>query len=533
MLSFLGALLLLLSYSFFFGKIAFFAFKFITTSFSFRFIFFFDYIRTIFLFTVSLISLLICVYSYYYIQNDTQFYRFLIVLLLFVLSIILIIIRPRLLRILLGWDMLGLTSYALVVYYQNNKRNRSGILTILRNRLGDVFILFSLSWRLRATFFSFFTLSGYEQKRVLIGLFLLFGAITKRAQIPFSSWLPAAISAPTPVSSLVHSSTLVTAGVYLLIRFLPVIERILLKRLFIISLLTIILRRITGILERDLKKIIAFSTLSQLGFIIIILSIKINYLCFFHLITHAFFKSIIFLCAGILIHSFNTQRIKIFGRITKLSLVKRVFLLSRLSIRGFLFFSGFFSKDLILDMLFTGSLNHLFYFIIIIRIVLTIFYRFRIISLAFVNSINKSVIEFNFSNILIPLVVLGAFSLYVGNIIIWKFTTLRRLFSDKKLFIFFLIFLSIRRFLIFLEGQLTSHYFSTIWFLNNFLSLRIIPLIKKEYFLDKTWIEFIGSKNLYLLFSSSSRILSFWESKSLKIILYLLTTWLILFAFII
>jgi len=233
----------------------------------------------------------------------------------------------------------------------------------------------------------------------------------------------------------------------------------------------------------------------------------------------------IFLSAGILIHSFNTQSIKMFGRIRKFTLVKRIFLLARFSIRGVIFYSGFFSKDLILDVFFSYYINYFIYFLFVTRIVLTIFYSLRIVTIAFISLINKPLIEFNFFNILTPLITLGGFSLYAGNIIIWKFIFFTNLFSGKKIFIFLLILLSISNFLIFLEGQLTSYFFSTIWFLNNFISIRVSPLKKRTHFLDKSWIELIGRKGVYTTISSLSFLFSFWESKSFKILLYFLFIW--------
>jgi len=259
---------------------------------------------------------------------------------------------------------------------------------------------------------------NFLEQSFYLGIFLIIGRITKRAQVPFSSWLPAAISAPTPISALVHSSTLVTAGVYLLTRFYLIFNKLLLVSLITISLVTIIIRRIRGVVEADLKKVVAFSTLRQLGFIIIVISLGINFLCFFHIIIHAFFKSLIFLCRGILIHSFNTQSIKIFGNIINFSLIKNIFILVRLSIRGFLFFSGFFSKDIILDFSLSSSKNLLIYLMVFIGILLTVLYRFRLIFIAFTNYVQKPFLEFYFKNIFLPVVVLRVISLLRGSYLI-------------------------------------------------------------------------------------------------------------------
>lgn len=184
--------------------------------------FLFDWISLIFISFVLIISSLVIFYRKEYIESDYKINRFIILVLIFVFSIILLIISPNLIRILLGWDGLGLVSYCLVIYFQNVKSYRAGILTALSNRIGDVALLIAIAWILNYgswnfVFFIEFIRGSWEI--TIVGSFVVLAAITKRAQIPFSSWLPAAIAAPTPVSALVHSSTLVTAGVYLIIRF--------------------------------------------------------------------------------------------------------------------------------------------------------------------------------------------------------------------------------------------------------------------------------------------------------------------------
>lgn len=319
---------------------------------------------------------------------------------------------------LLGWDGLGLVSYGLVIFYQNFKSFRAGIITALTNRVGDVFILGSIflcrrigSWN----YLNFLNLTNYN----CLILFFIIASMTKSAQIPFSAWLPAAIAAPTPVSSLVHSSTLVTAGVYILIRFNYLINSIIfIKFLIIISLLTIVISGISGCFEYDLKKIIALSTLSQLGLIIRTVCLGINDLAFFHLVTHACFKALLFICSGIFIHIyFDNQDIRFFGLINKnFSLVLCLFNSANLSLCGFPFLSGFFSKDLILEIVIIKNLNFIIFFLFILGTFLTVFYRFRLIyylTLKFYFSFSLR-INIQFLNIQKSLVVLFIFSILLG-----------------------------------------------------------------------------------------------------------------------
>lgn len=213
----------------------------------------------------------------------------------------------------------------------------------------------------------------------VVMLLVIIAAITKRAQIPFSAWLPAAIAAPTPVSALVHSSTLVTAGVYLLIRFSEVIG----VRLFLlyISVFTMMMSGVGANLEIDLKKIIALSTLSQLGVIIMTLSLGLVELTFFHLIRHALFKSLLFLCAGVYIHSYgDTQDIRLLGGARKVFPVTTLFFIGcSLSLCGFPFLSGFYSKDIIIESYYMRGINIFIFIIILMSTIATITYSFRLI----------------------------------------------------------------------------------------------------------------------------------------------------------
>ena len=212
----------------------------------------FDIISLYFLRLVRLISGSVIIFRTSYIIKEKFFSRFIILVFFFVISIYLLIIRPNIIRLLLGWDGLGVTSYLLVIFYQRRKSYNAGIITAITNRLGDVGLLISISMFIFLGSWSFIYQNFYTYvfSNLLVSLIII-RACTKRAQIPFSAWLPAAIAAPTPVSALVHSSTLVTAGVYLLIRInMIIIEINFRKYLFLIGILTIIMAGITAMIER-------------------------------------------------------------------------------------------------------------------------------------------------------------------------------------------------------------------------------------------------------------------------------------------
>ena len=303
-----------------------------------------DLISLLFIGCVLLISSIVVLYSKSYINYDKYNKLFLFLVILFIISILFIIISPNLIRILLGWDGLGLVSYCLVIYFHNFKSYNAGILTILTNRIGDVALLLSIAWILNIGRWSFsFYLIIWDNWIYYLLLIIIFAGFTKRAQIPFSSWLPAAIAAPTPVSALVHSSTLVTAGVYLLIRFYPLFINIDCSILVFIGIITIFISGLGANFEYDLKKIIALSTLRQLGLIMRVLFLGFPLVSFFHLLTHAFFKALLFLCAGAIIHCImGSQDIRhIGGVINLLPFTRSCFCISSFSLCGLPFLSLF------------------------------------------------------------------------------------------------------------------------------------------------------------------------------------------------
>ncbi len=311
-----------------------------------------DFVGISFSFIVCFISGCVIIFSSSYIREDKFLSRFVWLVILFVLSINILIFVPRLISLLLGWDGLGIVSFALIIYYQNIKSFRAGMLTILINRIGDVALLTGVGLCILQGHWNILLIDDYRFLRGL-RICILLAAITKRAQVPFSRWLPAAMAAPTPVSALVHSSTLVTAGVFLMIRFFPFISCWKYFRFFLIfvSVITLFIAGIRANYEYDIKKIIALSTLSQLGVMIISLALNLPFLALFHLYTHAMFKAILFICAGIIIHNNkNAQDLRLLGRLWKdIPLTVRCLNIANLALCGAPFLRGFYSKDIILE----------------------------------------------------------------------------------------------------------------------------------------------------------------------------------------
>lgn len=339
----------------------------------------FDFITFRFIFTVSLITLRVLIFRKSYIFTDKNNKKFFSLLMVFVLRIILLIISPNNLRILLGWDGLGVSSYLLVIYYNSNKSNTSGMITLLINRIGDALILRALAIQLKYLSWATRDIVLTPQTKILITVFTL-GLITKSAQIPFSSWLPAAIAAPTPVSSLVHSSTLVTAGIYLIIRMTSIYKKTNLSMvLLILGTLTTLIASLLALKENDIKKIVALSTLRQLGFIVSMLGLNCWFLAFRHLMNHAFFKALLFISTGNIIHSSNdSQDLKITSnkRLAMFNSLMIVFITS-LSIIGLTFLSAFYAKEIIIENIFINKSSVYIIFFLVITIFLTPTYTIR------------------------------------------------------------------------------------------------------------------------------------------------------------
>lgn len=312
-----------------------------------------DPTSTMFITTVLLIASRVIQFAKTYIANDKFADRFIILVLIFVTSIIMLILLPHTIFLLLGWDGLGITSFVLVIYYNNPKSLGAGIITAITNRIGDVILLITIALILRER--NWLTINQWisNSHTQLSAVIIIVAAITKRAQIPFSSWLPAAMAAPTPVSALVHSSTLVTAGVYLLYRFFPIIEQWnqFKPALLIIATITILIASARAIAECDIKKIIALSTLRQVAIIIFTLRLGAPEIAFFHLITHALFKALLFICAGNMIDiHHHSQDLRLMGNlINQLPITTTSILIANIALCGAPFLAGFYSKDLIIE----------------------------------------------------------------------------------------------------------------------------------------------------------------------------------------
>nr|YP_009171481.1 NADH dehydrogenase subunit 5 [Stenopelmatus fuscus]AJW76311.1 NADH dehydrogenase subunit 5 [Stenopelmatus fuscus] len=523
--------------------------------------FLFDWMSLLFMSFVLFISSLVIFYSDEYMSGDLTINRFIILVLMFVLSMMFLIISPNLISILLGWDGLGLVSYLLVIYYQNVKSYNAGMLTALSNRIGDVALLMAIAWMLNFgswNYIYYLDVMKNSMEMMLIGSLVVLAAMTKSAQIPFSSWLPAAMAAPTPVSALVHSSTLVTAGVYLLIRFNAVIaDNYLGSFLLLMGGLTMFMAGIGANYEFDLKKIIALSTLSQLGLMMSILAMGFSSLAFFHLLTHALFKALLFMCAGAIIHNMsNSQDIRSMGGLVKhMPLTSVCFNVSNLALCGMPFLAGFYSKDLILEVVMLSSLNMVSFFLYFFSTGLTVCYSLRLSYYSMTGDFNScSLHPLNDEGwiMLRGMMTLMLMAVMGGSMMSWiLFPTPEMIclpFELKSLTLFVSLVggwlgyelskFSLTYNLYALSMYLTSNFLGSMWFMPfmstygvNFGPLFLGNYIFKSF--DQGWSEDLGGQKIYQTSVEYSMILQWWQDNDLKVYLISFMLWVvILFALI-
>nr|YP_010329461.1 NADH dehydrogenase subunit 5 [Haemaphysalis mageshimaensis]UNO53996.1 NADH dehydrogenase subunit 5 [Haemaphysalis mageshimaensis] len=502
-----------------------------------KFYFLFDWISNLFISIVLLISSMVILYSTSYMKTDKNKNCFCIIVLLFVFSMILLIMMPNMFMIILGWDGLGLVSYCLVIFYQSVNSYNSGMMTIISNRVGDVMIIMSLIFIFN---FGTWDLMSLKEAEYLVGMFIILAGMTKSAQIPFSAWLPAAMAAPTPVSSLVHSSTLVTAGVYLLIRFnflfsINENSMFLLK----ISLITMLMSGINAFFETDFKKIIAFSTLSQLSMMMIIVSLNMFELAFFHLVMHAIFKSMLFLCAGLIIHYMNgIQDIRMLGNFFKNSpIVMSCMLVSILSLMGFPFIGGFYSKDLILEFFLFKVNNLLLLIMFVLSLTFTFMYCLRLMYMMMLKGtlfVSFYKMEFE-KNLIFPIFILTLFLLISGNFLFWSMILNSKIIFISMISKFFgllcmfsMMYLSVFILKTFLKFNSSLEFFYKMWFLSSLTSLILLMNNKsmmKMTMMDWKWMEMLGpsgTKNELMKLSMLSYWVNFLNFNKILVLIMLL-----------
>ena len=405
---------------------------------------------------VSFVSLMVHIYTISYMKDDTGFSRFFSYISLFTFAMLMLVMSNNFLQLFFGWEAVGLVSYLLIgFWYKKPRAIYANLKAFLVNRVGD----FGLILGVALTMFWFGTLDYQEvfnrlpallsQEVVLfntsislvtlIGTCLFIGAMGKSAQVPLHVWLPDSMEGPTPISALIHAATMVTAGIYLVARMSPLFElsEFVLSLVIVIGAITAISMGVLGIVQNDIKKIIAYSTLSQLGYMTVALGVSAYSVAIFHLLTHAFFKALLFLGAGsVIIGMHHDQNITRMGGLKKyMPVTALTFLIGSLSLIGTPLFSGFYSKETIIE---AASLSSAWganfaYYALVFGVFFTALYSFRLYFLVFCgeerwHTIRRKKNEHGLKSkeypvesskiITIPLVILAIPSIFIGMLLI-------------------------------------------------------------------------------------------------------------------
>lgn len=504
--------------------------------------FYFDQLTVSLGIAVLYCSSLIHIYTIDYLSSDPHNQRFFSYLSAFTGGMLILITGGNYFVMFVGWEAIGLVSYLLINYYFTRiQANKAAMLAFTMNRTGDMlmsigfFALFAVFGSLNYS--TIFTLVPYmnETSISIIGLLLLGGALAKSANVPLHSWLPGSMEAPTPVSALLHAATLVTAGIYLLLRSSPILEYTP-STLLIITLIgatTAFFAGTCGLLQNDLKRIIAFSTISQLGYMMMAIGLSQYNVALMHTVNHAFFKALLFLGAGAVIHSFADQQdVRRMGGLIKfLPFTYSVMLVGSLSLLATPFLTGFYSKDLILELAYGNySFSGMYAFILgSISAGITAFYSFRLISLVFLTNPNgqkESYLNTHESNLftIIPLLVLSLFSIFFGYLFSDLFVGVGSDFFANSLFIhpnnisiieaeFSLNpFIKLLPAILSLTGAVLAifMYHSTPHIINNLilnsLGKKIYSFLNGKYYFDVIYNHFIVKQGLQIGYKISKEI---------------------------
>jgi NADH-ubiquinone oxidoreductase chain 5 len=414
----------------------------------------FDSLTVSMLIPVLIVSSLVHLYSIGYMSHDPHNQRFFSYLSLFTFMMIILVTSNNFLLMFVGWEGVGICSYLLVSFWFTRiAANQSSMSALLTNRVGDTFLtigMFAILWSFgNVDYATVFSLAPFVNENIvtIIGICLLIGAMAKSSQVGLHVWLPMAMEGPTPVSALIHAATMVTAGVYLLMRTSPLIEyssTVLILCLWL-GAITTVFSSLIGLFQQDIKKVIAYSTMSQLGMMVIAVGLSSYNVALFHLVNHAFYKGLLFLGAGAVIHAVaDNQDFRKYGGLRPfLPLSYSVMLIASLSLVAFPFMTGFYSKDFILESAYGEFYfsSIVVYFIATIGAMFTTLYSVKVLFLTFLTNPNGPVINYKHAHegniyMSLPLIILAIFSIFFGYITKDIFIGLGSdFFVDNSLFI--------------------------------------------------------------------------------------------------
>nr|ULR86819.1 NADH dehydrogenase subunit 5 [Holothuria leucospilota] len=508
------------------------------------------YLDTSFIFfstAALLVTWSIIEFSIYYMNSDPLGSNFFRLLIIFLFNMLVLTSSNNLFLFFIGWEGVGFLSFLLIGWwYTRQDANASALQAIIYNRIGDIGIILFISialflnnsWNLS----SFLPILSNSWETNIVLFACLLAAVGKSAQFGLHPWLPAAMEGPTPVSALLHSSTMVVAGVFLLIRVTSLIEpeTSFLTLCLIIGSLTAIFAATSAFFQHDIKKIIAYSTTSQLGLMVVAIGLNQPFIALFHICTHAFFKAMLFLCSGSLIHSYNNEQDlrKMSNTMETAPITSACLFLGSIALMGVPFLSGFYSKDLILETIVLSPSNLISYALAIIATLLTAGYSFRIISFCFLNTPNNSSINpinEEDPNLYNPLIRLSLGAVIVGWVLssyCFNIPTIIPLPLVKILpLIATLIGASVASTIIIFSQKKNTNiqtFLTKTWFFDRIFhpalisSLNTIALTSTTRTLDRGWSETNGGQGIFSTINSASKITQTTQTGYIK--QYLLST---------
>lgn len=369
--------------------------------------FYIDPLTVIMMLVVTFVSLMVHIYSIGYMQNDPSYQRFFSYISLFTFAMLMLVMSDNFVQLFFAWEAVGLVSYLLIgFWFQRKSAVHANLKAFLINRVGDIGLLMALallvadmdglhSFAYQHVFDVMREQYDYSPAALsltlpeMLAICLLIAAMGKSAQIPLHVWLPDSMEGPTPISALIHAATMVTAGIFLIIRAAPIFEQasMILEIIVLIGAVTALLMGLVGIVQNDIKRVIAYSTLSQLGYMMAALGASMYSAALFHLVTHAFFKALLFLAAGsVIVAMHHEQDMRKMGGLRRYMPITYVTcLIGALALIGIPPFSGFFSKDLILNAVgsMQGVVGTISYIMLLLGVFVTAFYTFRMFFLVF------------------------------------------------------------------------------------------------------------------------------------------------------
>ena len=397
-----------------------------------------DRLTALMMVIVTFVSLMVHIYSIGYMKDDRSYQRFFSYISLFTFGMLVLVMANNFLQLFFGWEIVGLMSYLLIgFWFKRDSATLAGLKAFLVNRLGDLGLIIGI-----AAILYYFESLDYQAvfNQVSLGsplhtsamtficMALFVGAMGKSAQVPLHVWLPDSMEGPTPISALIHAATMVTAGVFMVARMSPLFEHsdFTLNFMLIIGSLTCLSMGILGVVQNDIKRIIAYSTLSQLGYMVTALGASAYSVAIFHLMTHAFFKALLFLGAGsVIIALHHEQNIWKMGNLkNKMPVTYMTMLLASFALVGFPFFSGFYSKDLIIEAVRASRLqaSDVAYWVVLGSVFVTALYTFRLLFVVFhrhpTHGEKEILARESSAVICIPLVLLAIPSVIAGGIFV-------------------------------------------------------------------------------------------------------------------